>query len=604
MEDYFLLWLNMTITASWVIVAVLLLRLVLRPLPKRYLCLLWLVVLFRLLCPVSLESEFSLIPYHDQIQVQSFHNTPQIETSVDTVNQIANQTVNPLLERYFAAQPENHFYPWGLMASILLLAWKVGMIVLFTYTFISWELLRVRLKDTLREPDGGYTCNEISSPFVFGILRPKVYLPSGLSQEERRWILLHERSHIHRGDFILKPLFWCGVILHWLNPLVWVAWYYYTRDLELACDEQAVQKFSHAERQRYSNVLVSLAVQPQKLPCPLAFGATAIRQRVCYVLNYRRRAPWLIAGAVCAMIVLMLVLAVNPFQVYTLGEVRESIAQEYENIAYAEICWGSAVVTCTNPEEIAQIQKQLAALEVQKKGKDPRYEFMMMGYQPDSLTADNWIRFYDAAGVYLTGISIREICKEISPGRPAQENFGYLQVEHPEQLQQILQHYCSAERERLVDTTFLTDLTGDGVEEQIVINPDFAVQGHHLVMAVYEENGNILTKRVFERNHEVDYCVGLYQEDDSTYLLEGYPFIYLKQGSGRPTFVFTRFHKDGSSERKDFTPAWLSEQKQENGVQSMQSLRELFLQNEGHLQDTTLLYGMTDGVCWYPAKKQ
>lgn len=602
MGDYFLLWLNMTITASWVIVAVLLLRFVLRPLPKRYLCLLWLVVLFRLLCPVSFESEFSFVPYHDSIQVQSFHNTPQIETSVEVVDEIANQTVNPVLEKYFAAQPENHFYPWGLVASILLLAWKVGMIVLFTYTFISWELLRVRLKDAVQELDGGYTCNEISSPFVFGIVRPRVYLPSGLSEEERHWILLHERSHIRRGDFILKPLFWCGVIVHWLNPLVWAAWYCYTRDLELACDEQAVKNFSHVERQRYSKVLVSLAVQPQKVPCPLAFGATGIRQRVRYVLNYRRRAPWLVAGTVCVMVVLMLVLALNPFKVYTLGEVRESMQQEYANIASAEICWGSTVVTCTNLEEITQLQKQLAALEVQKKGRDPRYEFMMVGYQPDTLTADNWIRFYDAAGVYLTGVSIRGNCEEISPGQPAQENFGYLQVEQPEQLRQILQHYCGAERERLADTTFFVDLTGDGVDERIVINPDFAVQGHHLVMAVYEENGNILTKRVFKRNDETDYCVGLYQEDGNTYLLEGYPFIYLKQGSGRSTLDFTRFHKDGSSERKDFTPVWLSEQ--EKGVQSMQSLREVFLQNEGKLQDTVLLYGITDGICWYSTAEQ
>ena len=123
-------------------------------------------------------------------------------------------------------------------------------------------------------------CDTIASPFIFGILNPKIYLPFDLAEEEQQWVLLHERSHIARRDFLLKPLFWLAVLLHWMNPLVWIAWRFYSRDVELACDERAIRQLDDCQKRRYGNTLLQLAVQTPKWSCPVAFGNNSVKQQI------------------------------------------------------------------------------------------------------------------------------------------------------------------------------------------------------------------------------------------------------------------------------------------------------------------------------------
>ena len=240
LQNTFLDFVNFTLTASWIILAVLILRVVLYRVPRKYVCLLWLVVLFRLLCPVTIETELSVVPQPTTITYQDVaYTTPKIETDSTVVNTIADFTVNPIMEEYLAPNPQGSVNPTQVYLFIATIVWIGGMIAIGLYTVISWVRMGLRLRESV--PEGGYyRCANIDSPFVFGLLKPKIYLPYGLDDEAKDYVLLHEQSHIARKDFLLKPIFWIAVMIHWMNPMVWVAWHYFTRDLELACDERAV----------------------------------------------------------------------------------------------------------------------------------------------------------------------------------------------------------------------------------------------------------------------------------------------------------------------------------------------------------------------------
>ncbi len=493
--DFFFELMNISRTAGYVIIAVLILRVILKPFPKKYICFLWLVVLFRLLCPVTLETEFSLVPYHDRLQPQMFHNTPQIETEVAPVDDILDITVNPVLDIAFS--PKGNYYPAGMIADFLYQAWILVMPCLLIYTFFSWLELRKKLRSANRLHDNIYSSDQIPTPFVVGLFHPKIYLPEGLSKQEQKYIVLHERGHIARLDFIVKPLFWCAVMLYCFNPLVWAAWYFYTRDIELACDERAVLFLSYEERKDYSRTLVELASQPKtpgdRIPCPVAFGMNSIRQRIQYVLNYKPKMKWVTVTAICVMIPLVVLLSVNQEKSFPLYEVRDSLAVVNPEIAYTEICWGSAINILTDQNEMNKLWKTVSHLEVKKRGKDYRYQFMMPDeFSYDSQTSDNWIHFYNQQKEWIGGISLNGDCTRITSGPPAKENFAYLEVQNPESLRQILQRYCSENLEKLSDTTMTADLNNDGVLEKAVVYPDKA--DRWLMAALYQQDGTVLWK--------------------------------------------------------------------------------------------------------------
>lgn len=493
--DFFFELMNISRTAGFVIIAVLILRVILKPFPKKYVCLLWLVVLFRLLCPLTFEVDFSLIPYHDRLQPQMFHNTPQIETELAPVDTILDATVNPMLDLAFS--PIGNYYPIGLIADYLCQAWILALPFLILYTFFSWLELRKKLRSATCLYDNIYISDRIPTPFVVGFFRPKIYLPEGLRTQEQKYIVLHERGHIARLDFIVKPVFWCAVMLHSFNPLVWAAWYFYTRDIELACDERAVKDLSPEERKEYSRTLVELAVIPNTLkdgvPCPVAFGMNSIRQRIQYVLNYRPKAKWFTATAICVMIPLVVLLSVNQEKSFPMYEVRDSLAVVNPEIAYTEICWGSAITILTDQNEMHKLWKAVSQLEVKKRGKDYRYQFMIQGEFPyDSQTSPNWIHFYNQEKEWIGGISLNGDCTRIYPGPPAEENYGYLEVQNAESVQQILQKCCNDSLQKLSGTTMAVDLNHDGISEKLVVYPDKA--DRWLMTSLYQNDGSVLWK--------------------------------------------------------------------------------------------------------------
>ena len=245
--------------------------------------------------------------------------------------------------------------------------WVLGIAGLCGYTLFCWFRLRRQLREAVPDEEGIYLCDAIPSPFVFGIVRPRIYLPYGLRDAERRYVLLHERSHIARWDFLLKPLFWLAVMMHWLNPLVWVAWHYFSRDLELACDERAIAQLDGSQKQGYSHTLVQLAVQQRKLRCPIAFGNNSTKQRIAHVLRYKKQALWLTGVALVITVMMAVALGVNPVPTYRLGELQPELEQRAVDQAYIQ--WGCVQVEITEPAEVKALQQLLVDTEVQRKDK-------------------------------------------------------------------------------------------------------------------------------------------------------------------------------------------------------------------------------------------
>ncbi|MBQ3090097.1 MAG: M56 family metallopeptidase [Oscillospiraceae bacterium] len=292
--------LNMSISASWLVLAVLLLRLVLRRGPKRFRVLLWGLVALRLIWPFSIQSGLSLIPSSQtispQILIEPFEG---IRTGIDVVD----QTVNPMISSAtVAVGTEKSGNLFLLLVKFGARIWIVGMGLLLLYSAFSYLRLYRRMETAVRIEGQIYRSDRADSPFVLGILRPRIYLPFDLPDQELEYVVAHERAHIVRKDHWWKPLGFLVLTIHWFNPLMWLAYWLFCRDVELACDERVIRDLGSEERADYTQALLVCSVHQSALSaCPLAFGEVGVKQRVRAVLNYRRPAFWLtvLAGLIC-----------------------------------------------------------------------------------------------------------------------------------------------------------------------------------------------------------------------------------------------------------------------------------------------------------------
>lgn len=300
MSEVFLKILNMSIAASWLILAVLLLRLVFKRAPKWVPVLLWGIVAVRLLCPVSIESSLSLIPSVQTVPMDiALDPSPAIDSGVEAIDRI----VNPAVQQSFTPQPVASANPLQIVIPVLSWVWAAGMAVLLLYTAISWLLLRRKLSTAIRYRENIYQSEAVGSPFVLGIRKPKIYLPFEISGQDLEFVIAHEEAHIRRGDHLWKPLGFLLLTVHWFNPLMWLAYVLLCRDIELACDEKVIKALDCGQRADYSQALVDCSIRRHTIAaCPLAFGEVAVKERVKSVMNYRRPAFWVILLAVLACI--------------------------------------------------------------------------------------------------------------------------------------------------------------------------------------------------------------------------------------------------------------------------------------------------------------
>ena len=292
MADVFIKTLNMGIAASWLILAVVVLRILLKRAPKRFRLLLWAAVGLRLVLPVSIESALSLVPSAQTLpEGVMYAAAPELNTGIAALN----DAINPAFTAAFAPEPAASAKPLQVLLPIASVIWLAGAAVMLLWALVSWLRLRRRVAEAVRLEGNMFESERVASPFVLGLIRPRIYLPFGLDEGAREQVLTHERAHIARGDHVIKPLGWLILAVYWYNPLVWLAYALFCRDIELACDERVIRRLPVSGRADYSQALLDLSRPHHGVgACPLAFGESAVKGRVKSVLTYKRPAFWLI----------------------------------------------------------------------------------------------------------------------------------------------------------------------------------------------------------------------------------------------------------------------------------------------------------------------
>lgn len=310
MDDVFLKLVNLSISASWLILAVLVLRVVLKKAPKWVMPLLWGVVALRLVCLFSIESALSLIPSAETIPSEIVTETREpVLYEQATLDIVTNPTLPSAAEVPVGVSRQQAQVDFNIY-SIL---WLAGMAALLVHALVSAGKLKRKLATAILLRDNIYESEFVDSPFVFGVVKPNIYLPMHMDEGTAAYVIAHERAHLARRDHWWKVLGYLVLALHWFNPLVWVAYILFCRDIELACDEKVVRGLDGAARADYSQALLSCAAPKRAVAaCPLAFGEGNIKTRVKSALHYKKPAFWVAAAAVLAVVLVAVCFLTNP----------------------------------------------------------------------------------------------------------------------------------------------------------------------------------------------------------------------------------------------------------------------------------------------------
>ena len=327
MNELFLKIINMSISASWLVLAVLILRFVLKKAPKWINVLLWGIVAIRLICPFSFESTLSIIPSAETIPLNiGMDTTPTINSGISAIN----NAVNPIISQSNTPMAGASVNLLQITIGIYEYIWIFGMIALALYTAISYWRLRRKVDTAVRYKDNIFQSENVSFPFVLGIIKPRIYLPFKMNGQYLEHVVAHEQAHICRKDHWWKPLGFLLLMIHWFNPLMWLAYVLLCRDIELACDEKVIKELGNEQRGDYTQALVACSVNRRMIAaCPLAFGEVSVKERVKSVMNYKKPAFWVIIISVIVCVGVAVCFLTNPKQdSYTLRIVVPAGSQE------------------------------------------------------------------------------------------------------------------------------------------------------------------------------------------------------------------------------------------------------------------------------------
>ena len=309
MYDAFVRMLNMSLAAGVMVAVILVLRLLLKKAPRKYLCILWALVALRLICPIRIGSSlsaFNLLAKDAETdgQIEYFEyngktEKPMVEISVPAVT-VQEETMQP-------AHTKDAYLPTVMQV------WLAGVGMMLLYALISYLRLRKQVAASIPLQDGVMVCDEVEAPFLLGLFRPTVYVPSGVEENTLHYILLHETAHIRRGDHWWKALGWLLLSIHWFNPLIWLAYALFCRDIEVACDETVVGKMSRKEKAAYSDALLQCSLHRRSLTvCPLSFGEVGTKERVKNVLKFKKPGLFMILAAAVLVAVVAVCFLTGP----------------------------------------------------------------------------------------------------------------------------------------------------------------------------------------------------------------------------------------------------------------------------------------------------
>ena len=359
----------MSISASWLVLAVLLLRLVLKKAPKWVSVLLWGFVAVRLICPFTVESMLSLIPSAETISPGIMMDwTPEISTGIASLDTV----VNPIITESFAPKPYASANPLQILIPVSANLWILGIFIMLVYTAVSYILLRHKVATAVLLRGNIYQSENVVSPFVLGLFRPKIYLPFQMDLQNLEHVIAHEESHIQRKDHWWKPLGFILLALHWFNPLLWLGYILLCRDIELACDEKVIKEMDCETKADYSQALVACSVNRRRIAaCPLAFGEVGVKERVKSVMNYKKPAFWVIVVTAVVCTAVAVCFLTNPMHGVNLPELRMDEANMpgiLNNVTEMVVTYDGVSVSCT---EKAQTDRFLATLEKIQVKEDP-----------------------------------------------------------------------------------------------------------------------------------------------------------------------------------------------------------------------------------------
>lgn len=393
MSELFLKIVNMSISASWVVIAVLTLRFCLKKAPKWVNVLLWGIVAVRMVFPFSIESVLSLIPSAETISPSiMMEQSPSVQTGVPALNHV----INPVISGSFTPAPGASANPLQIWIPVLAGIWLFGIAALFLYSAVSYWRLRRKVCEAVILRGNIYQSEKVCSPFVLGIIRPKIYLPYHMDSREMDHVIAHEQTHIRRKDHWWKPLGFLLLTTHWFNPLMWLSYILLCRDIELACDEKVIRKMSNEQRADYTQALVACSVNRRVIAaCPLAFGEVGVKERVKSVMNYKKPAFWIVLASVIVCAVIAVCFLTNPIGFQFDVSANTIVSANHFDMRNAD----DPVAIEMTPAQIGELNSRLAGVKNCKRSD--KYAGLTPGYQISA-------QMQDGSYIRISGYSLSD----------------------------------------------------------------------------------------------------------------------------------------------------------------------------------------------------
>lgn len=571
MEALFLKLVNLSLTAGYLVLAVMLARLVFRRMPKWTACVLWGLVALRLICPVSPESTLSLIPSSEPIPREFIDTpTPQIQTGIAAVN----HAINPILSAAMTPAPGDSANPAQVLIFILSRVWFAGMMLMLLYAGISWLLLRRRVAAATLLQKNIKRSEQISAPFVLGLFRPVIYLPDSILKEDMPYVLAHEQAHIRRRDHWWKPMGFLLLAIYWFHPLLWAAYALLCRDIEAACDEKVVRGMQRDDMRGYCTALLNCAVRRRSMAaCPLAFGETGVKNRILSVMRYRKPAFWVVVLAVAACIFLAVCFLTNPMQPArptswsSLEEASQNYSQQQAAMDGCVVIDGSTLIAGQRlwADFVNQTSAgRPASVRIYQAYSDPTpcYFVKDLSYDGQSYL----LRFYDRTGdtgeAFLSEEKYRCLNRSIDTRNP-QEFIGeyYLLADSPDASargyfnalassamlpESTLYRHCAPIYCCAVDPEYarqaqygiaFADIDGDGADEKCLLGRGQTSGVFTFTLTVYENN-RLEYAPVYRTAF---YALSFVQNADGALQIKG-----VSQGDAPKTHLFDLSVQDGA----------------------------------------------------------
>lgn len=458
MESMFLNLVNLSVNASYLVIAIILLRFILKKSPKWVNCVLWGLVGLRLVLPFSLESMFSLIPSNQFVDPNMINkNYFDIDTGFRKVDKRVNEYLG---DNYF----EGVTVPADTslnITRIFMIIWLVGIIALLIYTLVSYLRLKKRVSTATLLRDNIKECEFVQSPFVLGIIKPTIYLLYNMDEKEQEYVIAHEKAHLKRFDHLIKPIGFLILTIHWFNPLMWIAYILLCRDIELACDEKVIKMLGTDERKDYSEALLSCSISRKSIAaCPLAFGEVGVKERVKSVLSYKKPAFWIIIIAVVLSIVTAVCFLTVP-KPCGIDDIDRGYLPKLESVDSVNIAGPPQAEYYDSKEDIEEIMNLLSSVKVSSNEIDgsmngARNYVIMLNYTNDY-------------GKYSITYNFNSRCTEIQVGDEFKPSYIY-RVKNSDEIREKLTALLKETEERADSTENIANVGGVDAPNDIKIS--------------------------------------------------------------------------------------------------------------------------------------